>query len=136
MDLKDFDWSLDINGASKHLGTDKKYNERNYGFGISGEKEDNNLVKMVTAGGYKNSFGNPSYYAGAGLARRFQKGDYYADLGGIAGGVTGYDKTVNPLAALMLSLGKKEKAKLNFLYAPKTPKSPSLVMMNLGIPFK
>lgn len=137
MDVNDYKLYLDINGKSKHQGESagQGYNENNYGFGITGEKVDNGLVKLLTAGGYKNSFNDPSYYAGGGLAKRFQSGDYYADLGGIAGGVTGYDKAVSPLAALLLSLGKEDLAKLNMMYAPGTEKSPALVMMNLGIPF-
>ena len=138
MDLNDYKLYLDINGKSKHSGGDETqdYNENNYGFGITAEKEHDKIVQLLTAGGYKNSFNKPSYYAGGGLAKRFGAGDYYMDVGGIAGGVTGYDKTVSPLVAAIMSLGQKDKAKLNMMYAPETEKSPSLIMMNLGIPFK
>ena len=130
------DYYLDINGLSKHLGTDDEYNERNYGFGVTREEVKDDLVKLLTAGGYNNSFSEPSYYAGAGMAKRFGKGDYYADLGGMVGGITGYEKAIEPMAAGLLSLGKKDLAKLNMMYAPETEKSPSLIMMNLGLPFR
>ena len=129
------DYYLDINGLSKHLNTDVEYNEQNYGFGVTREDVKDKLVKTLTAGGYKNSFGKPSYYAGGGLAKRFGD-DYYMDLGGMVGAATGYDKAISPIAAAIMSVGKKDLAKLNMMYAPETEKSPSLIMMNLGIPFK
>ena len=135
--MADPTYYLDINGLSKHLGTDVEYNEKNYGGGVTRETVgDNRLVKMLTAGGYNNSFGDPSYYAGAGMAKRFGKGDYYADVGGMVGGVTGYEESISPLAMAYMALGKKDKAKIRMMYAPKNEKSPSLLMMNLGIPFK
>lgn len=131
------DYFLDINGLSKHLNTDVEYNERNLGMGITRETVDDDLVKMLTAGGYKNSFNDSSLYAGGGLAKRFNMGNgYYADAGGLLGGITGYEKAVSPMAAGLLSFGKEDLAKLRMMYAPKTEKSPSLLMMNLGIPFK
>ena len=129
------DYYLDINGLSKHLNTDVEYNERNLGMGLTRETVDDDLVKMLTAGGYKNSFGNPSLYAGGGLAKRFGD-DYYMDVGAIGGVMTGYEKALSPMAAGLLSFGKKDLGKLRMLYAPETDKSPSLLMMNLGIPFK
>ena len=133
--MADPTYYLDINGISRHLGTDYPYNERNYGLGISRETVKDNIVKLLTAGGYKNSFGSPSYYAGGGLARRYGK-DNYLDLGVIGGVATGYDKKVSPMAAVMASIGRKNFARLNAMYAPKTEKNPSMIMMNLGIPFK
>ena len=138
MDLEDYKLFFDINGKSRHQGESagKGYNENNYGFGVTGAKEKEGLVKLLTTGGYKNSYNDPSFYAGGGLAKRFQAGDYYADIGGVAGGVTGYDKTLSPLAAFLLSLGKKDTARINMMLAPPSEDSPSLIMMNLGIPFK
>lgn len=131
------DYYLDINGLSKHLNTPVEYNERNLGFGVTRETQDDSLIRMLTAGGYKNSFNNNSFYAGGGLAKRFEMGNgYYADAGGLLGGITGYEKSVEPMAAGLLSVGKKDLAKLRMMYAPETEKSPSLLMMNLGIPFK
>ena len=130
------DYYLDINGLSKHLNTDVEYNEKNYGFGVTRETvDDNKLVKMLTAGRYDNSFGNTTYYGGGGIAKRFGD-DYYADVGAIGGAMTGYQDRLSPMAALYGAVGKKDKAKLRMMYAPETDKSPSLIMMNLGIPFK
>ena len=136
MDLEDLDYYLDVNGSSKHLGTDYPYNEKNDGFGLTAENNDSNLIKMLTAGGYKNSFSEPSYYAGGGLAKRFGVGDYDVDVGGIAGGVTGYNKSLSPLVAALLAIEKEKLGKLRFMYAPETDNNPSLIMMNLGIPIK
>ena len=55
--VRDSDVYLDINGTSRHLGSDLPYNEKNTGAGIS-MTQGNDLVKILTAGGYKNSFGN------------------------------------------------------------------------------
>ena len=133
--MADPTYYLDINGLSKHLNTDVEYNERNYGLGISRETVKDKIVKILTAGGYKNSFNNPSYYAGAGIARRFGNVNYL-DLGVIGGAATGYDNKISPMAAIMASVGRKDFARLNAMYAPKTEKNPALIMMNLGIPFK
>jgi len=156
--MADPTYYLDINGLSKHFGTpagvpsDYRYNEENIGFGITRETELDKVVKILTAGGYKNSYGDPSLYAGAGLARRFGN-EYYADLGGMAGLRTGYDKAkinykgrdyelkdpyekITPMAAILATLGKKNFARLNMMYAPKTGGNPALLMMRLGVPFR
>lgn len=126
---------LDINGLSKHLGEDQSLNERNYGFGITREKESNRLVRMLSAGGYKNSYGDPSFYAGAGIAKRFGK-EYYMDVGAIGGGITGYENKVSPMAAGLVAFGKKNLGRLNLMYVPRNDKTDPLLMMNLGIPIK
>lgn len=133
--MADPTYYLDINGISKHLNTDKDFNERNYGLGITRETEENRLVRMLSAGGYKNSFGDPSFYAGAGLARRFGN-KHYMDVGAIGGVVSGYDNRLSAMAAPMVSFGKKDFGRLSFMYAPKTEKNEAAVMMNLGIPIK
>lgn len=132
--LKDSDLYLDVNGKSKHLGTDIPYNEDNVGFGITAT-QGNDLVKILSAGGFKNSYGDPSYYGGGGLAKRFGN-KYYADIGAVGGVVTGYEDKISPLGAALLSLGVKDRARLNFLLAPKFKENPALLMMNLGIPFR
>lgn len=131
------EYYLDINGLSKHLNTDVEYNEKNYGFGITREKQDleNDIINMITGGTYQNSFGNQSNYAGAGIAKRFGD-EYYADVGVVGGVMTGYDKAVSPMAAIYAALGKEDFAKLRMMFAPETEKSPALMMMNLGIPLK
>jgi len=137
MDFKDYDFYLDINGKSKHLNTDVEYNENNYGFGITAEKErlKSRVIDILTAGTYKNSHGNRSNYAGAGIGKKYGD-EYYAVLGAIGGVVTGYEDTLSPLGALYAGLGKKGKARLNLMYAPSSADNPQLLMMNLGLPFK
>ena len=125
---------LDINGKSKHLNTDDSFNEDNKGFGITATK-GNDLVKILMAGGYKNSYDKNTYYAGGGLAKRFGNKNYL-DIGAVGGLVTGYNDSVSPMAAALLSLGKKDIARLNLMYTPKYQESPATLMMNLGIPFK
>jgi len=149
---------LDINGFSKHINSPAaeqglEYNEENPGFGLTAESvSDNGFVKGLTGGGYKNSYGDNSFYGGGTLAKRF--GDkYYADVGGFAGLVSGYGdikrqfmddrgqlkelntdyKDINPMAGIMVNLGKKDAARLGIKYMPGKP---NLFMMNLGIPIK
>lgn len=140
------DYFFDINGLSKHLGepveysqkgsdTPAKYNESNFGFGVTREDESNGLVRLLTAGRYNNSFGNPTNYAGAGIAKRFGS-DYYADIGVMGGAMTGYEDKLSPMAAIYSAVGKKDKAKLRLMYAPESEVAPPVLMMNLGIPFK
>lgn len=136
MDYKDYEYYLDVNGQSKHLNTKEKFNENNSGFGITASKYEDSVVEILTAGGYKNSYNNNSFYAGGGVAKRMSLDDLYMDVGVIGGAVTGYDKPISPLAALYMSVGNKGKSRINVLVAPKTKKNPAMIMMNMGIPFK
>jgi len=138
--MSDSTYYLDINGLSKHFGDPpedvEEYNEANLGLGITYETlDDNNLAKMLSAGYFNNSFNDPTLYAGYGMGKRFGN-EYYAQLGGMAGLMTGYDTAVMPMGAGTLSLGKKDLGRLNFLYAPGIDDKDALIMMNLGIPFK
>jgi hypothetical protein len=144
--MADPTYYLDINGLSKHFGDPPEgvdeYNERNYGFGVTRETmdADNRLAKMLSAGYFKNSFKDPTYYAGAGLAKQYGN-DYYARIGGMAGAMTGYDKSgqgkaVMPMAAGLLTLGKKDLGRLDFMYAPGVRDKDALLMMKLGIPIE
>lgn len=128
---------FDVNGLSKHFGGNIEYNERNPGFGITAEKVEDGIVKGLLGGTYKNSFNDRSFYAGGHLAKRFGK-DYYMDLGVSGGLISGYDEgKIVPMAALMAQFGKKDLGRLKFQYVPRIEsKSPSLLMMNLGIPLK
>lgn len=150
---------FDINGLSRHVGDAKtldtgfKYNEKNPGFGFTAENvNDRGLIKMLTAGGYKNSYGKNSYYGGAGLGKRFGK-NYYLDLGGFGGLTSGYsdikqqymgndglmkeytspyDK-INPMAGVYMNLGKKDTGRLGLKFMPGKP---SILMLNYGVQFK
>lgn len=129
------DYFLDINGKSKHINESRDLNESNYGFGITAEEAKDNVVKALSGGAYNNSYSDPSYYLAGSLAKRFGD-EYYADLGVAGGAVTGYDKKISPMAALMMNLGKKDLARLKLMYAPPSEKTGALMMMNLGIPFR
>jgi len=139
---------FDVNGLSKHIGSDAPYNESNIGFGLTAEIEKNKVIKGLLAGTYKNSYNKNSKYLAGSLAKRF--GDkYYIDVGGFGGLVTGYDdialtegnkkynlgdyNKINPLAGAMVNLGIKDRARLGIKYMPGKP---HVVMMNLGIPIK
>ena len=137
-DIKASQYYLDINGLSKHLGSDVKYNERNYGAGLTLEDiTSNNLVRSLTAGGYKNSNNRNSYYAAAGLGKRFPLSrNVSADLGVMAGGISGYGDGISPALMPTASLTIEDIMKLRLLYAMETESNPSVLMMNLGIPFK
>jgi len=137
--MADPTYYLDINGASRHLGETEGLNERNLGAGITLEKRKlaSRIIASLTAGGYKNSFNENSFYAGGGLAKRFNMGkSLYADVGGVAGVVSGYDRKLEPMVMPMVSLGLKDLWKLRLMYGPETDKNDALLMMNLGIPIK
>jgi phosphohistidine swiveling domain-containing protein len=134
--MADPTYYLDINGLSKHFGGDKEYNEVNPGIGITRETVNDKVVKALMAGVYENSFEDTSAYVGGHLAKRFGD-DPYLDLGISGGLITGYeDNALTPMAALMAQVGKKDLGRLKFQYVPSIEaKEPSLLMMNLGIPF-
>ena len=129
---------LDINGLSKHLGSDVKYNERNYGAGLTYEKDiGKGYLASLIGGGYKNSNDRNSYYLAAGIAARKQfLNKMYLEAGIVAGGISGYGDSVTPAIMPMAGVGLKDVGKLRAMYAPKTDTNPSVLMMNLGIPFK
>lgn len=71
--------SLLLNGKALHLeesqGVD--FNEENWGAGLHYDftTDESNWVPFLTASGFKDSNGNPSYYAGGGTMRRFYFGE-------------------------------------------------------------
>lgn len=138
------DWYLDINGISRHekdpdevMGQSaaekigNKWNERNYGIGVTAK--DGNT--FYTAGGYKNSLYEPSFYAGAGLSKRFGN-DFYIEPGVMAGLVTGYENPVTPFVMPQLSVGLKDFGALNLRYAPEYENNPAFWTMNLSVPIE
>ena len=127
------DYFLNVNGASKHLGTDVKYNENNPGLGIMALKDG----KFLTAGGYKNSFSDPSFYVGGGIKKRYGSKDFYIEPGMLAGIVTGYEDKLTPMVLPMLTTGTRDFGALNLMYAPKVKdKNPATIMLNYSIPIK
>ena len=128
---------IDINGISRHKNPPRDYNERNYGLGVTRSTErQNGLVTELSGGMYKNSFNKNSFYGKGNIAKRFRKGDYYADLGLMGGLATGYDTAVRPIGGLAATLGKRGLGRVNLMYAPRTKESNALWMMSLGIPFR
>lgn len=139
------DWYLDINGVSRHSEDPKnevaralmrkygvsEWNEDNFGVGVTAKDAN----KFYTLGGYNNSLGEPSYYAGGGYQRRFGN-DFYIEPGLLAGVVTGYEDPVTPMLIPKLGLGIKDVGQLNLSYLPSFRDNPSVWTANLSIPFK
>lgn len=85
---------------SKHINSDKDYNEQNHGIGY--KNKDGYL-----AGIYRNSLNKNSLYAG----KEFQTDPLISDklrLAIVLGLVTGYNKPVQPLALPEILYGNKE----------------------------
>ena len=131
--LTNGDYYLNVNGASKHLGTNDKFNENNPGLGILAEKDG----KFLTAGGYKNSFSDPSFYVGGGLKKRYGNKHAYIEPGILAGLVTGYEDPLTPMVLPMITAGLYDFGALNLMYAPEVKdKNPATLMLNYSIPIK
>lgn len=80
-------WDVVLNGRAVHVNAARDWNEDNWGIGFEREfATETPWVKVALANGFKDSTGNPSYMAGAGIKRRFRlrSDDFYVDLGGIA----------------------------------------------------
>ena len=85
-------WSLLINGKAIHLeelhGSD--LNEDNWGAGVQYDFDmtKGKWVPFISASGFKDSNGNPSYYTGGGTVRRFsfgeEKNSVHLDAGVVA----------------------------------------------------
>jgi len=85
---------------SKHIGTDRKFNENNYGLGY--KSNDGYL-----GGIYKNSLGKTSLYGG----KEFSTDpvtDANIRLAIVLGLVSGYNKSVIPMALPEILMGNKE----------------------------
>lgn len=77
---------LVINGKAVHLDTNAELNERNWGLGVEFELNPASpWVKYLVANGFRDSKGDMSYMAGAGLKRRVvlseRSGGLYFDAG-------------------------------------------------------
>ncbi len=80
------DLSAVFSGKSYHLGSEKDWNENNYGFGVEFEFATASRWKPVLmANGFRDSVDNMSYMAGAGLHRSLyvtrRLGGLYVDVG-------------------------------------------------------
>ncbi len=137
-------WSVLLNGKAVHLekpaGT--HYNEENWGAGVQYDFKltDSKWAPFVTASGFKDSNGNPSYYAGGGSLRRFSLGEEKNSLHLDAGVVAffmirkGY-MNGKPFPGILpvVSLGSNRVA-LNVTYIPKVdPKMVPIIFFQLKI---
>jgi hypothetical protein len=140
------DLSLLVNGKAMHIAApaSKNYNERNWGAGVQYDfdaiGQNKNWIPFATASGFKDSFNQPSYYAGGGYTRRFIPLSSYdtlhVDAGFMAFFMTREDyKNNHPFFGMLpvMSVGTKRVA-INMTYVPKVqPKMVSLVFIQLKI---
>ncbi len=140
------DLSLLINGKAIHIDppANKNYNENNWGAGIQYDfdaiGQNKNWVPFATISGFKDSLKEPSYYAGAGLVRRYVPLSSYdalhVDAGLVAFFMTRKDyKDNQPFFGMLpvLSVGNQRVA-INMTYVPKVdPKMVALVFIQLKV---
>lgn len=119
---------IDIHGLSRHIATDKQYNERNYGAGISVIGR-NGIGAAV--GGYRNSLGSPSVYAG--LIGRYRV-TQAATVGLDVGVVSGYGRRLSPMIVPVLSIGIADRVSVNWRYLPALGDiTPAVASVSVGI---
>jgi hypothetical protein len=132
--------SLLVNGKALHLGAPagRNLNESNWGLGLQYDwnRAHTNWVPFATVSGFRDSNGNPSYYAGGGALYRFQFDGVHVDAGAVAFVMTRKDYNDHKpfLGALpAFSVGTKNIA-VNFTYVPKVePKAVPLWFFQLKI---
>lgn len=138
--------SLIVNGKAFHFDTPsgQNFNEENWGAGLQYDfdaiGENKNWVPFLTASGFKDSFENPSYYAGGGIMRRYRFNEaslpVNVDVGVIAFFMTREDFHDNqPFPGILpvLSLGT-DRVALNITYIPRVdPKMVPLMFLQLKI---
>ncbi len=138
------EWSVILNGKAIHMvnppGT--HYNESNWGFGVQYDFDprEGNWVPFATASWFIDSNKNPTYYAGGGIAKRFDFGpskyDMHFDLG-LVGFVMlredyrGDMPFIGALPVVTLGAGR---VSLNVTYIPRTdPKGVPIYFLQLKI---
>lgn len=137
-------WSLLINGKSIHFekSTIEKYNEENYGVGVQYDfsLKDSKWVPFLTASGFKDSYKNPSYYAGGGAMYRHyfgtEKNKLYFDIGLVVFAMTRKNyQNGDPFLGMlpMITFGNSRVA-LNMTYVPKIdPKMVPIVFFQIKV---
>ena len=137
-------WSLLLNGKAVHLEKSAgiHYNEENWGAGVQYDfnMTDSKWIPFVSASGFKDSNGNPSYYAGGGTMRRFSSGEgknsLHLDAGVVAFLMTrkGFmDGKPFPGFLPVVSLGT-DRVALNVTYIPRVdPKMVPILFFQLKI---
>lgn len=136
--------NLIVNGKAVHLDTlpGVKLNENNWGLGLQYDLDPirPNWIPFVAASGFRDSNDNPSYYAGAGMMRRFTLSEdskgLHADAGAIAFMMKRELFRHNnwfPAVLPAFSMGT-ERVAINVTYIPKAdPKSVPLWYFQLKI---
>lgn len=120
--------ALIVNGKSIHFDkpANQPLNDDNWGLGFQYEFNliDGKWLPLLTAGGFRDSNFNPSYYGGGGLARRFGFGPDrpdHLDVGLVAFVMTRESfRNGQPfLAALPYVSWGTDRIALNMTYVPK-----------------
>jgi len=132
--------SLLVNGKALHLGlpASRDLNENNWGLGLQYDwnRAHTNWVPFATVSRFRDSNGNPSYYAGGGVLYRFQFDGVHVDAGAVGFVMTRKDyNDDNPFLGVLpaFSVGTRNVA-VNFTYIPKIePKSVPLWFFQLKI---
>ncbi len=144
LDARADQWSIVLNGKAIHLDemAQTTLNEENWGGGVQYDFDvtENNWVPFVSASGFKDSNGNPSWYAGGGTVRRFSFGEGkdapHLDLGAIGFLMVRKDfRGGDPFPGILpvASIGYQRFA-LNVTYIPKVdPKMVPLIFLQLKI---
>ena len=138
------EWSVILNGKAIHLENPpgSNFNESNWGFGAQYDFEprEGNWVPFAMASWFIDSNENPSYYAGGGIAKRFDFGPskygMHADIG-LVGFVMWRENFRGDLPFLgalpVLTVGAGRVA-VNLTYLPATePKGVPIVFFQLKI---
>jgi len=137
-------WSLLLNGKALHLEqrAGVQYNEENWGAGVQYDFKmtESKWIPFVTVSGFKDSNGNPSYYAGGGTMKRFSFGEdknsLHLDAGVVAFVMTrkGYVDGKPFLGALPVISFGTDRVALNITYIPKIdPKLVPIVFFQLKV---
>ncbi len=137
-------WSLLLNGKAMHLEqrAGVQYNEENWGAGVQYDFKmtESKWIPFVTVSGFKDSNGNPSYYAGGGSMRRFsfgeEKNSLHLDAGVVAFAMIrkGYVNGQPFLGALPVISFGTDRVALNITYIPKVdPKLVPIVFFQIKV---
>jgi len=138
------EWSLILNGKAIHLQNPagSNYNESNWGFGAQYDFAAlrGSWVPFAMASWFIDSNENPSYYAGGGMAKRFdfgpQKLGLHADVGVVGFVMQREDfrgdlPFVGVLPVMTIGAGR---VAVNMTYIPKTdPKGVEILFFQLKI---
>lgn len=121
---------LDVHGLSKHLNSSSKYNETNFGLGLS----LNSVHFGVSFGRYHNSKGRMSNYTAmtAQTSTLFDAHD--VRLAVELGSVSGYGKLPSPLIIPVVRIHIYDRIGVNLRYLPPIRDiTPAVLSVSIGI---